>query len=63
MPELKSEIESMNWEVSQKNEETRYIKNDAIETDREILLLKDEIKKYNKLNSDVKVIYFTLFTL
>lgn len=55
IPELKEDIEKMNVEISLKNEELRYIRNDSIEMDRGILLLKDEIKKVNKSNSDLKV--------
>jgi prefoldin subunit 5 len=45
----------MNDEISLKNEELRYIRNDAMEMDKEILALKDDIKKVNKCNSDLKV--------
>jgi len=45
----------MNDVISLKNEELRYIRNDAVEMDKEIMVLKEEIKKVNKCNSDIKV--------
>ena len=48
----------MNDEISLKNEELRYIRNDSLEMDKEILVLRDDIKKINKCNSDLKVSYF-----
>jgi hypothetical protein len=47
----------MNDEISQKNEELRYIKNDTLDCDRQRDLLKEEIKKSNKNVSDLNVIF------
>ena len=58
IPDLKLDIEKMNDEISLKNEELRYIRNDSLEMDKEILVLRDDIKKINKCNSDLKVSYF-----
>lgn len=58
MPDLKAEIEQSTWEISQKNEETKYIRNDALELDQEILMKKDTITKINKSISDVKVNFY-----
>jgi hypothetical protein len=57
IPDLKLEIEKMNDEISLKNEELRYIRNDSLEMDKEIIVLRDDIKKINKCNSDLKVNY------
>jgi hypothetical protein len=58
IPDLKLEIEKMNDEISLKNEELRYIRNDSLEMDKEIIVLRDDIKKINKCNSDLKVSYY-----
>jgi hypothetical protein len=55
IPDLKQEIERMNNEISLRNEELRYIRNDTIEMDKETMVLKDDIKKLNKTNTDLKV--------
>lgn len=55
MPNLKQEIENMNDDISLKHEELRYLRNDSLEIDKELLTLKDDIKKLNKSNSDLKV--------
>jgi hypothetical protein len=44
----------MNDEISLKNEELRYLRNDSIQLDKEILETKEEIKRINKWNSDMK---------
>jgi hypothetical protein len=44
----------MNDEISLKNEELRYLRNDSIQLDKEILETKEEIKRINKCNSDMK---------
>jgi chromosome segregation ATPase len=44
----------MNDEISLKNEELRYIRNDSIELDKEVLMLKDDTKKLNKSTTDIK---------
>jgi len=45
----------MNDEISIKHEELRYFKNDSLEIEKEIDILKDNIKRLNKSNSDIKV--------
>lgn len=44
----------MNDEISLKHEELRYLRNDNIELDKEILGMKDDIKKMNKSCTDSK---------
>lgn len=46
----------MQEEISQKQEELRYIKNDTLDCDRQRDLIKEEIKKSNKNISDLNVI-------
>ena len=46
----------MQEEISQKQEELRYIKNDTLDSDRQRDLIKEEIKKSNKNISDLTVI-------
>lgn len=46
----------MNDEISLKQEELRYMRNDSIELEKEMNHLKDEVKKTNKLISDCRVI-------
>lgn len=45
----------MNDEISLKQEELRYLKNDSIEIEKDMLLIKDELKRFNKQITDVKV--------
>lgn len=47
LPWLRNEIDEMKTLIAQHNEETRYIRNDSIQIERETLLAKDEIKKTN----------------
>lgn len=47
----------MNDEISLRQEELRYIKNDAIEIEKDTLLIKDDIKRYNKQITDIRVIH------
>jgi hypothetical protein len=55
IPEIKQEIDRMNDEISIKHEELRYFKNDSLEIEKEIDILKDNIKRFNKSNTDLKV--------
>ena len=43
----------MKVKISQLNEETKYIRNNSIEYEREIMALQDEVKKLNVLNSNL----------
>ena len=43
----------MKMKISQLNEETKYIRNNSIEYEREIMALQDEVKKLNVLNSNL----------
>jgi hypothetical protein len=45
----------MNDEISLRNEELRYIRNDTIELDKETMMIRDDIKKLNKGSTDTKV--------
>jgi hypothetical protein len=45
----------MNNEISLKHEESRYLRNDQIELEKEIMMLKDEVKKANSHNSSLRV--------
>jgi len=45
----------MQEEISQKQEELRYLRNDTLDSDRQRDLLKEEIKKTNKNLSDLNV--------
>jgi chromosome segregation ATPase len=54
IPDLKLELGAMNDEISLKNEELRYLRNDSIQLDKEILETKEEIKRVNKCNTDIK---------
>lgn len=45
----------MQEEISQNQEELRYIKNDTLDCDRQKDLVKEEIKKVNKNVTDVNV--------
>jgi hypothetical protein len=40
-------------EISKLNEETKFIRNNIIEYEREILAFQDEVKKLNTLNSNL----------
>ena len=43
----------MEYEIGKKNEETKNIKNKMLEIERNIMELNDEIKQYNKINSNL----------
>lgn len=45
----------MNDEISQKNEELRYIRNETMDAERQRDLIKEDIKKCNKNISDMNV--------
>ena len=52
----------MNDEISLRNEELRYIRNDTIELDKETMMIRDDIKKLNKGCTDAKVNCFFKLT-
>jgi hypothetical protein len=53
LPNYRIDIDNMKMKISQLNEETKYIRNNSIEYEREIMALQDEVKKLNVLNSNL----------
>ena len=53
LPFYRIEIDNLKMEISKLNEETKYIRNNIIEYEREILAIQDEVKKLNTLNSNL----------
>jgi len=50
----------MHEEISQKQEELRYIKSDNLDCDRQRDLVKEDLKKMNKNLSDLNVNFYSL---
>ena len=53
LPIIKNEIENMKIKIIKLNEQTKFIRNTSIEIDSEIMVLNDEVKKLNTLNSNL----------
>ncbi len=53
LPSYRIEIDNIKMEISKLNEETKFIRNNIIEYEREILAFQDEVKKLNTLNSNL----------
>ena len=53
LPYLRGINNKMEYEIGKKNEETKNIKNKMLEIERNIMELNDEIKQYNKINSNL----------
>lgn len=52
IPFLKTQIDQMKNEITSLYEETKELKNQKLLLDRKMFMLNDEIKRFNKLNSD-----------
>lgn len=52
IPYIRNQIEQMKNEATTLYEETKELKNQRLQLDRNMFMLNDEIKRYNKLNSD-----------
>ena len=53
LPYLRGVTNKMQNEITKTNEETKNIKNQMLEIDRDIMALNDGIKQYNKMNSNL----------
>ena len=53
LPYLRGITNKMQNEITKTNEETKNIKNQMLEIDRDIMALNDGIKQYNKMNSNL----------
>lgn len=53
LPYLRGINNKMEFEIGKKNEESKNIKNEILEIERDIMALNDGIKQYNKINSNL----------